>query len=280
MSEQSGRAAAFSKPPQASPRVSVSDATTKAKQTFKRNIKDEDSRPAWFRMVNSRGGAWYKVRSNNLNIFDKETNKIRTMRYCPGENSVWLDEQFKDSIREHVVFRDKNLVVPQTKPNLIKFLKLHPDNVSNGGTQFELVQPGKQVEENLDNEFLVADAIEVIKKTSIDELIPVAYALGVSVDQNDRGIKHGLVRAAKQNPEKFMSTLSSPMVKARANVRQAFDFNIVSMHGGAVVWTDTRKMIVSVPVGQDKEEVMTRFCMTDNGAPVLSEINRQLDGIA
>jgi len=70
------------------------------------------------------------------------------------------------------------------------------------------------------------------------------------------------------------------MVMARTTVAQSFDFQIIEQRSGAVVWFDTGKLIVSVPVGQDKTEVMTRFVMTDKGSSVLSELERQLDDIA
>jgi hypothetical protein len=70
------------------------------------------------------------------------------------------------------------------------------------------------------------------------------------------------------------------MVNARSTVAQALDFQIIEERKGAVVWFDTGKMIVSVPVGQDSVEVMTRFVMTDKGTTVLSELERQLEAIA
>ena len=67
---------------------------------------------------------------------------------------------------------------------------------------------------------------------------------------------------------------------ARTTVAQSFDFQIIEDRNGGVVWFDTGKLIVSVPVGQDKVEVMTRFVMTDKGSTVLSELERQLAEIA
>jgi hypothetical protein len=77
-----------------------------------------------------------------------------------------------------------------------------------------------------------------------------------------------------------MGLIDSPMVMARTTVAQSFDFQVIEQRSGAVVWFDTGKLIVSVPVGQDKIEVMTRFVMTDKGSSVLSELERQLDDIA
>ena len=85
---------------------------------------------------------------------------------------------------------------------------------------------------------------------------------------------------AKKNPKKFMDMFDNPMVHARTTIMQGFDFDIVSEKRGAIVWTDTGKMVLSVPVGQDPVDTLTRFCMTDKGSSVLSDIERQLTEIA
>ena len=123
-------------------------------------------------------------------------------------------------------------------------------------------------------------SISLIKSKSIDDLLPVAMALNINTNQSDLSIKRALVQAAKRNASQFMGLIDSPMVMARTTVAQSFDFQIIEQRSGAVVWFDTGKLIVSVPVGQDKTEVMTRFVMTDKGSSVLSELERQLDDIA
>lgn len=217
-----------------------------------------------------------KLRSKNITVYDEETGSVRQIRYCPGEASVFVDEQSAISKLEHVVFENKIITVPYDKPNLRTFLDMHPDNKANGGSVFELANNDKKQEVELENEFAVTDAIYLIKSKSIDDLLPIALALNIKTDQSDLSIKRALVQQAKKNPSKFMSLVDSPMVMARTTVVQSLDFQIVEERNGGVVWFDTGKLIVSVPVGQDKVEVLTRFVMTDKGSTVLSELERQL----
>ena len=72
----------------------------------------------------------------------------------------------------------------------------------------------------------------------------------------------------------------NPIVQTRVSVMQGFDFQIVRYKGGAITWFDSGAVIVGVPVGQDEVDVLTRFCLTDKGAGVLTEIERQLSEIA
>lgn len=270
------RSGASSIPPvkKASPKASI-----KKTSSVKRRIADESSAPVMY-VIPQGGGVWCKVPSVNLQTFDKETNTVREIRYCPGENSIFKDEQSEYSRTEHIVFREKNLFVPPQKPNLKAFLDAHPANKANGGRLFEKVVKEAKSEKIVDDEFLIHDAISLIKNKSVDELLPLAMSLNISVDQKNIEIKRELVLMAKRNPQKVLDMYGNPLVKARSTIKQAFDFQIVDENGGAVVWYDTRKMIISVPVGQDKVETLTRFAMTDSGASVLSEIERQLEEIA
>ena len=250
------------------------------KPSVKRNIPDRNRLPKMYEMVGKRGGLFYKVRSNNLVIYDEETNTNRRIRYCPGEVSIYVDEQSDAAVKEHVVFRNKMLIVRPDQPNLITFLEKHPDNQANGGGSFRLVNKEIDIEKEVENEFLVTDAISMIKARPIDDLLPVALSLNINTNQNDLASKRALVMYAKKNPQKFMDMFDNPVVHARTMVMQGFDFQIITDKNGAVVWTDTGKIILSIPVGQDRIDTVTRFCMTDKGSSVLSEIERQLNEIA
>ena len=250
------------------------------KPSIKRNIPDRNRLPKMYEMAGKKGGLFYKVRSNNLVIYDEETTTNRRIRYCPGEASIYVDEQSDAAVKEHVVFRNKMLIVPYDKPNLLAFLEKHPDNQANGGGSFRLVNKEIDIEKEVENEFLVTDAISMIKARPIDDLLPVALSLNINTNQNDLSIKRSLVMYAKKNPQKFMDMFDNPVVHARTMVMQGFDFQIITDKNGAVVWTDTGKIILSIPVGQDRIDTVTRFCMTDKGSSVLSEIERQLNEIA
>jgi hypothetical protein len=47
-----------------------------------------------------------------------------------------------------------------------------------------------------------------------------------------------------------------------------------------VHWFDSGQLIVSVPAGMDPVDVMTRFCMTEKGASVLSNLEEKLSKLA
>jgi hypothetical protein len=193
--------------------------------------------------------------------------------------SVWADEQSENIIREQIVFINKNLLVQYTKPNLQKYLDLHPDNVANGGKVFHLVDTEKKATVELDKEFMTLDAVGMVRDKSIDELLPVAMYLGIDTNQKNMEIKRELLREAKANPKRFIEMFDNPVVKVKSTIMSAVDFQILRADQDGLKWYDSNRLIVATPAGQETIEIATRFCLSEKGAMVLDEIESQLSKI-
>ena len=89
--------------------------------------------------IPSRAGVVYMLPQKGVTVFDEENNTVREIRYCPNEPSIWVDEQSDNALKESVAFREGKLFVPREKPNLKKFLDVHPMNMGNGGKVFKEV---------------------------------------------------------------------------------------------------------------------------------------------
>jgi hypothetical protein len=226
------------------------------------------------------GGLWYSLPQNSLTVFDETNNTVRQIRYCPNEPSIFVDEQSENALREHVVFNNGILAVRYTKPNLIAFLNAHPGNKANGGRIFQLVDNNKSAEEEVAQEFVQHEAISLVRDKDISELLPVAMYLSINVDQEAMAIKRELLRNAKSNPASFIKMFDNPMVKMRSAIMQAVEFQILDKRADGMFWFDTGRLIVSTPAGMNSEDVMTRFCNTEKGAPVYEQIVARLNEIA
>jgi hypothetical protein len=253
----------------------ASPAASKPKVTSKR--KPAAPKPVVFNV--NKGGVWYKVRQNNIVVFDEEKGYNRELRYCPAERSVWKDEQSDAARRQQIVFRDGLLTVPHTDPILLEFLRLHPDNFANGGRRFNEVNPEQSAAEELENEFALHDAIAALKTMEIDALIPVALSYGISADLSNMEIKRALLQQAKANPSAFMASLDSPIVQVKSDVITAIDFQILKSTDDGMYWYDSNTLIMPTPMGQETVDVFTRFLMTDKGNPVRDELERQLGAL-
>ena len=225
------------------------------------------------------GGIVCKIKSEST-VYDKETRQVRGIRYCPNEPSVYMDEQSNNARREHIIFRNGMLIVPENKPNLAQYLDLHPQNRGNGGDLFQLVERSRNVQAQVDREFLLHDAVALVRNKELDELLAVAVALGINIQQKTIEIRRELLTEAKANPEAFMKMFDDPRVKCRSAVIQSHDFQSISLRPDGVYWFDSGRLILSVPAGQDPTDIMVRFCLTEKGASVYEELVSRLEKLS
>jgi len=229
--------------------------------------------------IQNGGGIWFKLRQHNITVFDEETKMVRQLRYSPNENSVFVDEQSENTIREQIIFNNKTLPVPHTNPPLQKYLDLHPDNAANGGRVFSLVNTERKAEVELDKEFAILDAVSMVRDKSIEQLLPVAMYLGIDTSQKNMEIKRELLMQAKSNPTSFIEMFDNPVVRVKSTLISAVDFQILKADSDGMKWFDSKKLIVATPAGQNTVDITTRFCLSEKGALVLDEIERQLSKI-
>jgi len=252
----------------------VAPTPSKKKASFKRNV---DSYTAKIFEIPSGGGVAYMIPQRGVTIYDSEKDTVREMRYCPNEPSIWIDEQSANAKKEAIVFRQGKLIVPKEKPNLFAYLDTHPQNFKNGGILFKEMDEAASAEEKLSNEMDQFEAISMLKNSDVDDVLAVALFFKVNIDRKMSEVRYDLLQIAKKNPAKFIKSFDDPAVKMKALLRQAKDYQVIKIAKDSVRWFDSNSMIVSVPHGQDPEDIMVRFCLTEKGASVVAEIEKQLD---
>lgn len=270
--------------PSAAARKSASTASTKTTATESTAVKKEYTfkqkeeqapRAVSFKVI-SGGGIILKIPTRTT-VFDKASNRVREIRYCPNEPSIFTDEQSENAQRDHILFRDKMLFVPSEKPNLMDFMMAHPGNKINGGNIFEIVDKSRSAEEELDREFTQFEAIGMVRDKDISELLPVAMFLGINTNRKSAEIRRDLLMDAKKNPTRFVELFDNPQVKCKSAVLQAIDFQILNKKDDGMYWFDTNRLIVSAAAGLDPVDVMSRFCLTEKGAATYDRLLEELD---
>lgn len=257
--------------------VEAAPAPARKKRTIKR--KEQDNRTVEYE-IPKRGGIVFMLPQKGVTVYDEEKDTIREMRYCPNEPSIWADEQSDNAVKQSVAFREGRLFVPKEKPNLRKFMELHPMNMANGGKIFREVNKKKDAEMALQREFKLSEAVAMVRDKDITDLLPVALYFKVNINQPTSEIRYNLLNIAKKSTQDFLEAFDSPQVTTRASIQQASDYQIINLKDSACYWFDSNSMIVSVPAGQDPMDVMVRFCLTEKGAPVLADIEERLDKLA
>lgn len=225
----------------------------------------------------SGGGIWFKLSQSDITIYDSEKDTVRAIRYCPNEPSIYVDEQSPNGRRAHIIFSDKMLGVPVSQPNLQDYLDKHPGNTKNGGGIFYEINYEKKTDTLLHDEFLIHDAVSLIREKSIDDLIPVILYLGISLDQRNQEIRRELLIEAKSNPKAFIEMFDNPLVKMRSSISLAASNGILKINQDGVFWADSNRLILATPVGQDGVDMMTKFCLSEKGSLVHQEILKRLE---
>lgn len=231
--------------------------------------------PKHYEAVKAKGVA-FMIQTTGLSVFDEDHGEVRQIRFCEGENSIYRDEQSDASVSTPVVFENGHLFVPPSQPNLAKFLDKHPGNKANGGNQFFFVDHNKKAKDTIQKEFLLIDALSMVRTKPMDDLLSVATALGMNTDRLADEIKHDLMVYAKKNPASFMEMFDDPATKVKSDIKKAMSYGVISSDKGYVRWKDTNNHIIAVPEGKDAVDVFTRYCLTEAGSPVYEELKRQL----
>tara|TARA_R110002096_G_scaffold170211_2_gene342442 strand:+ start:243 stop:1103 length:861 start_codon:yes stop_codon:yes gene_type:complete len=262
------------------PTVEAKEAVKEAPKRSKKILRKKKEEVNSMYTIPKGGGIVYMLKQKGVTVYDEKTDVVRAMRYCPNEQSIWLDEQGVNARKEAVVFRDGNLMVAKNKPNLKEFLELHPMNISNGGTVFEKVDTTKDSEVELQKEFSKTEAVSLVRDKDINDLLTVAIYYGIDVNKSTSDIRYELLKTAKKNPTEFIKAFDSPQVVAKSAIRQAADYQIIDIRNDGVYWFDSGGLIVSVPVGAKADDVMTRFCLTEKGSTVLDALEEKMARLA
>ncbi len=245
----------------------------KKKFSVKQNIR-QDNVIREYRI--NKGGAVSMLHQRNITIYDKDQDVVREIRFCPTEQSIFVDEQSDRAVRKSIIFRDGRLFVRPDEPNLRNYLDAHPGNKANGGSMFYMVDKEKKANVDVDKEFVMADAIILVKEKPFEDLLSVAASIGFNVDRQAAEIKHDLLMFAKKNPAQFIKMFDNPEVTMKAKIRMAIKYGVIDATKSGVRWKDSGTLIVSVPAGKNPIDVFLRFLLTEAGAPTVEELDRQL----
>ena len=264
--------------PVAEPKAAPTVAKVKAKKPAIKRTETAQTNKEY--EIPRNGGVVFMLPQKGVTVYDPEKDSVREIRYCPNEPSIFVDEQSSNARREAVIFNEGRIFVAKDRPNLRAFLDAHPANMENGGQLFKEVDKRKDAEKELEKEFALSEAIDKVRDSEINELLPIAIYFNVNINRPVSEIRYNLLQIAKKNTSGFMEAFDSPQVIARASIQQAADFQIINVKNDGVYWFDSNSLIVSVPVGQEPMDVMTRFCLTEKGASVLSSIDERLERLA
>jgi hypothetical protein len=205
--------------------------------------------------------------TKRLLYYDEEKKKNRSLRYSSNQNSPFQDEQDDNSIMEPIIFEDGSLIVPETNPVLLEFLKLHPSN----GDLFYEWDPQKDAEEKLNMENLILDAKIEARSLSPDKMASVIRIFtGKNTERMSLNeLKWEVMSIAEHYTEEFMNAINDPELAVDDMSFRAIKDGYVSVrNGGRDVHynlKDNKKRMFSVPMGENAESALAAWMQSEDG---------------
>jgi hypothetical protein len=230
-------------------------------------------------------------KNKKLLVFDKTKQRNRSVRHCPNEQSIFIDEQSDNAVCEPIMFLTGILDVDQYNVHTQEFMDNHPDNRANGGIWFEEIDEAAEATEDVETEELIQDIKNMIRnkykeKDGVAKLEMVVSILFGSLDQAAKltpdELKRVLYTEAEDNPKFFINetTKEVDVFDNELNTRKYITLRGLkngiiskSLNGRSMVWgSDKKNIIYTAPVGKDLTESFANYLETDEGILVMSEL--------
>lgn len=212
----------------------------------------------------------------------------RRIRYCPGQSSIYVDEQSEDAQGEHIVFEWGNIVVSPDNINLTLYMEKTGKNLSskfrrsNQNAVFYEVNPKVAVVQNNTTDISQSRVINWLDDTYNTEagnaaLKMYARTLGVNLKRKDHFIQNDLIRIAKQNPREFLEGFASQAHVRKYYLMAAEENGIINADRVSGVVTFNGNPLFTAPPGDDPIDYFVRFAIDTQGAKIYDAVKQKVD---
>lgn len=219
----------------------------------------------------------------------KELEYPQAIRHCPGEKSIFRDEQSKDAEVVPIVFVKGFFEAKAHEALTQDFLDNHPKN----GVTFKQVDEAADAEDFALLEELRLDAKAAVRKKAkekggMEVLKMIVTAL--TSDETDVSkmppalIKTTLYDLIDNNVYRFVNDegevdiFEDPDIVRGALSTLAFKSGVVTIsgNGNSIIWGDNKSVICHVPEGASHDDYFAEFLGTKEGVKVAREVDKRL----
>lgn len=222
-------------------------------------------------------------------IYDPDTDAQRTIRYIPGEKSIWADEQSPSAAnkRTSLSFTNGSLVVPPENPQLKLFMDLTNKNASNPNrirtvqATFEVYNAEREATFNIEQASLQLEAQQMALKMPLDKLLGYARVLGVNINKSTDEIRYDMKVIAQGNPEMFVNGIDDPRNETKNTIFKAEENRIIRLSERKIEWVkgNTTSIITTIPLGIDHVEYFVDLLHSDEGKDIFDSIKKRLSSL-
>lgn len=223
--------------------------------------------------------------TNEGQAINPQSGVVENWRYVSGYNSIWVKDQVNpvpgkrqlENPKNFIEFNKGSIFVPGINSALMDCLMIQDEfegvrNPVNIRTPiYKLVDVIKDRKVAMEDADMAFEAEKAAREATFEEIIPVALALGINVDEPEQDferIRHEFIMRAKSTPAIFSKQFVNPKVKYKYKIIQALRANIISdsLIPGKMVLTDTKKVYFDVKEGDVAEQFATMILMRNDDA--------------
>lgn len=251
-----------------------------------------------FKLVNTKRNGRVHI-SGIDDVPDPVTKKLTRIRLLQGFDSIWvkdqkdLPEDFVKMNQRSLTFESKILRVPLWDTQALEFISLCRSNVKSPNKtkaakhQFFEWDPEEMQKEQLKKRKAKLDAIKMaLNETDMDKVRKHCSFLGIPmIDQlgfplTDSGLSDAYALYAEQNHERFIETITSPLINVSWLVKKAIiDAKIdLGKQPNTACWSNGGGFICKIPDPSKATEYLIELAMlhTAEGKQFLMQLQENV----
>jgi hypothetical protein len=220
----------------------------------------------------------FQVPLKNLMLPRTKNGPLKRVEFIRGHDSIFAEDHEGDEKAEEIWFEEGVIDVHPQDKAMLEIMRKHPWN----GVKWEEANEDKDAQKEIDRYELIEKAQERVRIANLDERRAAAIVLlGKGYfSASEKKIEAGLKREAIQNPTAVIEKMNSnnytgELAAALALIRGVVEANATNTQ---IVWSDTRKPILNVAMGQDVHEKFGQY-LSGNSEDVkitLQEIGQKI----
>jgi hypothetical protein len=197
-------------------------------------------------------------------IFDEKTKMQRTIRYIPGEKSIYVDEQTPDNEKSapkkmvHAEFVKGEFTVEGYNTTLIDFMMKsnfngsNPNRIAGKRLLYRLLDTSLGMKLMMDKDKKVDEAKHWCYTGDWDQVAAYAQALGLNMGDDPSQIRFHMRQLVDKDVEKFTEGMNNAGVRRKYFILQAIEQGhlTVNNNDGTVSWASGGTITTS-PAGKN-----------------------------
>jgi len=233
-----------------------------------------------FFLLNGITAETWTVPQSNVMIKDPEKG-LKKIAYIPGTQTIFWDdipEGYRKAYKKsYITFVTGHLLVDEDNKTLVEYLRKHP----RFGQLWSETNTQKESEDKIEEANKVEKAFELFKSDKLSVMTVAVALYGESaLDENILGLEARIKSMViLREPQKIIDIYSDKgNFKYKKIVCAAIAQKVIYVNGSktAVLWTDSEENIITVGVGQNPIDELSKFIGSKDNLTTLQAISVKL----